>query len=149
VLLLAGLGYLVAQRRPHALANVSAAVRSHPIVTLTVGILVTLTVIAILVFMAFTLVLIPVSVVGLLVGVAVLGYGLIAVGHLVGARLPIHRPARATSVGVILALIGFRLAGSVPLVGDLVVGGVLLAGVGAVLVTYFGVSQFRPATLPD
>lgn len=149
ILLLAGLGYLVARKRPPALDNVSAAVGRHPIVTLTVGVLVTLTVIALLVFMAFTLVLIPVTVVGLLAAVAVLGYGLIATGHLIGARLPVRRSPFATSLGVILTLIGLRLAGYVPLVGDLVIAGVLLAGVGAVLVTHFGVSRFRPEPLPN
>jgi hypothetical protein len=34
-------------------------------------------------------------------------------------------------------------------VGDLIVAAFLLTGIGAVVVTYFGVTRFRPAPLPD
>lgn len=57
--------------------------------------------------------------------------------------------AVATGLGVVVAMIGLRLASAIPLLGDLVVGGVLLVGVGAVLVTYLGVSAFRPDSLPE
>jgi hypothetical protein len=40
-------------------------------------------------------------------------------------------------------------AGSIPLVGDLIVGAVLPLGLGAVVVTYFGATHFRPAVLPE
>lgn len=148
-LVLGGIGYLVARRRPEALANVSAAARSHPGVTITVGLLVSLTSIAVVVFMAFTVVLIPVAVVFLLAGLITWGYGLIAIGHLIGVRIPTRRPAFGTGLGVALSIIGLRLTGSIPVIGDLVVVGVLLAGVGAALVTYFGVSEFRPDSLSD
>lgn len=149
ILVLAGLGYIVARKRPEALSNVSAAVRSHPVITVTVGTFISLTGVALLVFMAFTLVLIPLTIVGLLAGLATLGYGLIATGRLIGALLPTKREAVATALGVVLVLVGLRLAGFIPLVGDVVVAGVLLAGVGAVLVTYFGVSRFRPDSVPE
>jgi hypothetical protein len=42
-----------------------------------------------------------------------------------------------------------QLVGSIPLVGDLIVGAVLLLGLGAVVVTHFGATHFRPAVLPE
>ena len=113
------------------------------------GILVGIVTVSLLVLMAFTLVLIPVTLVGLLAALVTLGYGLIGIGHLVGTLLPTGRDAIATALGVALALIGLWLVGFIPLIGDLAVAAVLLAGVGAVLVTYFGASRFRPDTLPD
>jgi hypothetical protein len=58
MLLLAGVAYLLARRRSGALDNVAAAVTGHPLITFTVGLLLGLTAVSVLVFMAFTLVLI-------------------------------------------------------------------------------------------
>jgi len=148
-LLLAGVGYLLARRKPNALANVSTAVRAHPVVTLTVGTLAFLTAISTLVFMAFTLVLIPVTILGLIVGVLTLGYGLVGWGHLVGTFLPIHRRGLATALGVVVLMAVLSLVSLVAVVGDLVVAALILSGMGAVLVTYYGVAPFRPEPLPD
>lgn len=148
-LLLAAVGYLLAWRKPFALANVSTAVRGHPLVAITVGTLAFLTVISILVFMAFTLVLIPVTVLGIVVGLLTLGYGLIGWGHLFGTLLPVRRNGLATALGVVVLMAGLSLISLVPVVGDLVVAVLILTGVGAVLVTYYGVAPFRPEPLPD
>ena len=148
-LLLAAVGYLLARKRPIALANVSTAARAHPVVTLTVGTLAFLTAISILVFMAFTLVLFPLTVLGIVVGLLTLGYGLIGWGHLVGTLLPIRRRGAATALGVVILTAVLSLVSLVPVVGDLVVAALSLSGMGAVLVTYYGVAPFRPEPLPD
>ena len=148
-LLLAAVGYLLARKRLIALANVSTAIRAHPVVTITVGTLAFLTVISILVFMAFTLVLMPITVLGIIAGALTLGYGFITWGYLIGTRLPLHRPTLATAVGVVVLVGGLTLVGLVPVVGDLVVAAIALSGVGGVLVTYYGVAPFRTVQLPD
>ena len=148
-LLLAAVGYLFTRRRPIALANVSTAVRAHPVVVITVGTLAFLTVISILVFMAFTLVLIPITVLGVVVGLLTLGYGLIGWGHLIGTLLPVRRHGPATALGVVVLMAVLSLVSLFPVVGDLVVAALILSGVGAVLVTYYGVAPFRPDPLPD
>ena len=148
-LFLGCVGFLLTRKRRAALDNVAAAVSGHPVATLTVGVLLTLTFISVFVFMAMTLVLLPVAIVGLLVGLATLGYGVIGWGHLIGNRLPIRHESLSTVAGVVLVVIGMQLAGSIPLVGDLIVVAVLLVGLGAVVVTYYGVTRFRPVVLPD
>ncbi|HSM45942.1 MAG TPA: hypothetical protein VK969_13075 [Acidimicrobiia bacterium] len=148
-LFLGCVGFLLTRKRRAALDNVAAAVSGHPVATLTVGVLLTLTFISVFVFMAMTLVLLPVAIVGLLVGLATLGYGVIGWGHLIGNRLPIRHERLSTVAGVVLVVIGMQLAGSIPLVGDLIVVAVLLVGLGAVVVTYYGVTRFRPVVLPD
>lgn len=149
VLVLSWVGFLLTKKRRAALDNVAAAVTGHPVATFTVGVLLTLTFISVFVFMAMTLVLLPVALLGLLAGVVTLGYGVIAWGHLIGNRLPLRHDRLSTSLGVVLVMIGMQLAGSIPLVGDLIVAAVLLLGLGAVVVTYYGVTRFRPAALPE
>jgi hypothetical protein len=148
-LFLGWVGFLLSRKRRAALDNVAAAVSGHPVATLTVGVLLTLTFISVFVFMAMTLVLLPVAILGLFVGLATLGYGVIGWGHLIGNRLPIRHDRFSTIAGVVLVVIGMQLVGSIPLVGDLIVGAVLLLGLGAVVVTYFGATHFRPAVLPE
>jgi hypothetical protein len=148
-LLLAAVGYPITRWRPIALVNVSTALRAHPVVTITVGTMAFLTVISILVFMAFTLVLIPITVLGIVVGLLTLGYGLIGWGHLLGTFLPVRGHEIATSLGVVVLVAVLSLVSLVPAVGDLVVAALIMSGVGAVLVTYYGVAPFRPEPLPD
>lgn len=148
-LLLAWVGYLLTRRRRAALDNVAAALSRHPVATLTVGVLLTLTFISVFVFMAMTLVLLPVALIGLFAGVVTLGYGVIGWGHFIGTRLPIRHERLSTVLGVVLVMIGLQLAGWIPLIGDLIVAALLLLGLGGVVVTYYGVTAFRPVVLPD
>lgn len=147
-LLLALAGVFLEKRRRPILHNAGGAIRDHPVVALTVGALLTMTAIALIVFMAFTLVLLPLTLIGIVVGVLTICYAVVAWGHLIGTRLPVRRRGTATGVGVIIVVALLQLVGLVPLVGDVVVFGVLLSGVGAVIITYYGVAPFRPVFLP-
>lgn len=131
------------------LDNIAGAVSRHPLVTATVGLLLVLTALSLLVFMAFTLVLIPVSLLGLTAGLAVTALGIIAWGHRLGRHLPLHRPRAATAAGAAVVVVSLQLVGAVPIVGDIVVGFVLLSGLGAITITYLGFAEFHPAPLPD
>ena len=147
---LAVAGYLLGRRRPDLLATVGTAVRDHPLVSVTVGALVSVSAIALLVFMAFTLVLIPVTVLGLLAGVAVTGYGVLALGYLVGTRLGRFglEGGAATAAGVVAVSVAAELLSFVPF-GDVLVLLVGTAGIGAVLVTYLGFAPFEPVAIPE
>ena len=148
-LTLAGVGRSLARRRISALHNVAGAISSHPIITFTVGTLLTLTFLSVFVFMAFTFILLPVAIVGLLAGAVTVAYGFIAWGDLIGRRLPVHRQDLSTAIGVVLAVAALQLLALLPLIGDLIALAVLLTGVGAVAVTYFGVASFTPELMPD
>jgi hypothetical protein len=147
--LLAAVGARLARTRPVALENVGSAVTSHPVVSVTVGALVTVTALSLFVFMAFTLVLIPIAVLGLLVGAASLAYGIIVVGHLVGDRIPVASAQAKTALGAATTVLALAVLETVPLVGDVIAGAVLLVGLGASLITYYGLAPFRPVRLPD
>jgi len=146
---LALVGARLVRTRRRNLDNVAGAIARHPLVTATVGLLLLLTALSLFVFMAFTLVLIPVSVLGLLAGLAVTALGIISWGHRLGQHLPVRQPHAATTAGVATVVVLLQLAGAVPVVGDLIVGFVLLSGLGAVTITYLGFTEFHPAPLPD
>lgn len=148
-LVLALAGGWIARKRSGLLNNVGEAAREHAVVSLTVGALLFVTFLAVFVFMAFTLVLIPVSLLGLLLGLLTIAYGIIAWGYLVGERLGTARVDIATGVGVVAVMVFLHVVGFVPVIGELIAVGVLLTGLGAAVVTYFGLSRFEPAVLPE
>ncbi len=148
-LIVAGVGRSLARRRISALDHVAGAIGSHPIITLTVGTLLTLTFISVFVFMAFTIILLPVAIIGLLAGAVTLAYGLIAWGNLIGDRLPVQHRDLSTAIGVVIAMVALQLLTLLPVVGDLIALAILLTGVGAVTVTYFGVTDFKPDVMLD
>jgi uncharacterized membrane protein len=86
---------------------------------------------------------------GLAAGLVAVGYGIVALGALVAEKLPIQRRDLATAVGVVVVMALFQIAEAVPVVGSLVTGGLILTGLGAVLLTYFGLKEFTPVSLPD
>lgn len=145
--LLAGIAFVLGRRYAALLENVAHSIRSHPILSGTVGLLASVTLIALFVFMAFTIILIPVSVLGILGGILVYLYAYVGLGYLVGQRLPVQNRGRATAVGTIVIASVFRLLGYVPIVGGLVSILALVIGVGAVVITYFGLREFHPPTL--
>ena len=116
--------------------------------TFTVGCLVTLTFLAVFVFMAFTLVLLPVALVGIGIGLITATLGLIALGRGLGRRLPIGRDAIAAAVGVAAVVLSMWLAAWIPLVGDWIALSTVMVGIGAVIVTYFGATRFDVDVLP-
>lgn len=148
-LILALVGGWISRSRLTLLENVGTAAHEHPVVSLTVGALLFVTFLAVFVFMAFTLVLLPVSLLGLFVGLLSIGYGILAWGYLVGTQLRISRVDIATSAGVVAVMVFLHGIGFVPVIGELVTISVLLTGLGAVVVTYFGLSQFEPVVLPE
>lgn len=147
--LLALVAARLARTRPRAVGNVADAIVEHPVIVVTVGTLLTLTAIAVVVFMGFTLVLIPVAAVALVVGGLTVGYGFIAVGQVIGRRFPSLSPGRSAALGVVAGVVFVELLGLIPWVGDLAVLGILMAGVGAAVVTYYGVSHFEPVRVPQ
>jgi hypothetical protein len=148
------LGALFVRRRPRLVENVTDSVLHHTVVSGTVGFLASLTLLALFVFMAFTLLLLPISVLGILGGVLVVIYGYVVFGYLLGKRVvarygPVERTDIATAVGVVVLMLAFDGLSLIPLLGGLVQIGLLLVAIGAILLTYFGLREFEPPTLPE
>lgn len=147
-LVVAALAFGVARRRPALLENAGDAATDHPVVSGVVGALTGTTLLALVVFMALTLVLIPVSLLGVAALVACVVYAYAVFGYLVGRALPVERADRAAATGAVAFMLAFDLLGRVPFVGGTLQLAVTVVGLGAVLVTYLGFGHFEPVELP-
>lgn len=145
---LASIAAWMTNRRQPVLDNLADAAGDHPVVSLAVGTTLILTGIALIVFMAFTLILIPLSIAAAFLGVAVLALGVVAWGHRVGRSIPRVRRPIATGLGVALVIGGMWLVGMVPVIGDALVLMVLVTGFGAAIISLLGYRRFEPPSLP-
>lgn len=148
-LLLAGLGALLAHGKPQPLAGMGEAIVDHALVSGAVGLLVLLVLPALLVMMAFTVLLIPVVMaIGLLL-LLLLGVGLTAVGYQIGLwtarRLGRDvAPAAAAFGGTLLLLVCFEI----PYVGGGLLVGTAVLVLGAGLLTRWGLRPYTPEIPP-
>ncbi|MDS0478481.1 hypothetical protein [Natrinema sp. 1APR25-10V2] len=148
-LLVGGAAFGLARRKPTLLRNVGDSITDHALVSATVGLLVSVTSLALFVFMAFTLLLLPVSLLGLLGGLLVVSYGYVVYGYLLGRYLPLERPGLASAVGAVLFLGLLRGLSWLPVVGSWIGLTLSVVGIGATLITYFGLREFEPVQLPN
>ena len=147
-LVLGAFGWWLVTRHPIVIDNVGTAITDHALVSGVVGGLGATTLVVLFVYMAFTVVLLPVAVVGLFAEFLIVLYGQVVFGYLIGSRLPIKRDSVATLAGVAAFLLVFELLGLVPYLGGITQLLVAVVGFGAVLNTYFGLQRFEPVSLP-
>jgi hypothetical protein len=148
VLVMALLGAWVSRRAPALLANVGDSIAHHTVVSGVVGSIAGATSLVLFVYMAFTLILLPLSIAGLVVELLTVVYSYLVYGYLLGTRLPVERTDVASAVGVGAFVVGVELLGRVPLLGAVAQFLLVAVGLGAVLVTYFGLREFEPAEIP-
>jgi len=139
---------LLARRNPTLLENVGDSVVNHAAVSGVVGAIAGLTLLVLFVYMAFTLLLLPLSVAGLVAEFGIVVYSYVVFGYLIGSRLPVERVDLASAAGAGLFVVALELLGRVPLLGILGQALLVAVGFGAVLVTYFGLREFEPAEIP-
>jgi hypothetical protein len=140
---------LIALLIPRHLRRVEETVSGHAVVALALGLLGGLVILPLIVFMAFTVVLVPIAIIGLLFfGLAVV-YGWTATGSAALRRLapPSRRwPAPLIAgVGAGALSIAAQLAALVPIAGAAVVLALAVIGLGAVLFTRLGTRSAGPA----
>ncbi|NHN42974.1 polymer-forming cytoskeletal protein [Halorubellus sp. JP-L1] len=145
---LGAFGWWLVERHPLVIENVGAAITEHALVSAVVGGLGATTLLVLFVYMAFTLVLLPVAIVGLFAEFLIILYGQTVFGYLIGRRLPIERDGVATIAGIAAFLLVLELLELVPYLGGIAQLAVAVVGFGAVLNTYFGLQRFEPITIP-
>jgi hypothetical protein len=145
---LGAFGYWLVRRRQSLLETVGAAITDHPIINGVVGSLGATTLLVLFVYMAFTLILLPVAILGLIAEFLIILYGQVVFGYLIGTRLPIESDGIRTLAGIAALLLVLEILGLVPYVGGIAQLTVALVGFGAVLNTYFGLQRFEPITIP-
>lgn len=147
VLALAG-GWL-ARRRSQRLANVGHAITEHTLVSGVVGLLSAVTLLVLFVYMAFTVVLLPVSILGLFGELLIVLFAYVVYGHWIGRHLPVERVDLATVIGLLAFMLAVEALARVPVVGAVAQGALLAVGFGAVLLSYVGLRRFEPATIAE
>jgi hypothetical protein len=146
-LVLGVFGWWLVKRHPLFFENVGAAITEHALVSGVVGGLGATTLLVLFVYMAFTLILLPLAIVGLFAEFLVILYGQAVFGYLIGTRLPIERDGVATLAGIAAFLLVLEFLGVVPYLGGIAQLAVAVVGFGAVLNTYFGLQRFEPVTI--
>jgi hypothetical protein len=147
-LVLGAFGWWLVERHPRVVENIGAAITEHALVSGVVGSLGATTLLVLFVYMAFTLILLPVAIVGLFAEFLIILYGQAVFGYLIGTRLPIENDGVATLAGIAVFLLVLEVLGIVPILGGIAQLTVAVVGFGAVLNTYFGLQQFEPITIP-
>lgn len=145
---LVAFGYLLGRWRPDLLENVGRAVVEYPGVSTVTGGFSAAVALVLLIFMAFTLVLIPVSILGLGALLLSIAYGQVAIGYRLVGPLGIERARFRAALGAAVLVVGLEIAGLVPIVGSLLAGLLALVGFGAALITYYGLRDFEPPAIP-
>lgn len=140
---------ILARFLPRPLGRIEAMIAHHAPVSGATGVLVLLVGLALLVAMAFTVVLIPVALISGFLLLLAVGFGWVALGTLLGKQLVRLLP-RLTSgtlvavAGVLLLRLLLTILEPVPVVGTVVNGLTAAVGVGAVTMTRFGQRTYTP-----
>lgn len=148
-LLLAGLGCLVVRFLPQPVRRVRIATREHPVICAAMGLLVMIVIPVLLVVMAFTVILIPLTLLGLVLLAVLVVYGWTAIGWRLG-RLLMRLLKREVSTGVsvfwgMLAWMWVvELLDYVPVVGFFLLLLAIAVALGAVLLTRLGFQRYVP-----
>lgn len=146
----AALAALTARFSPRPLQRVSTTIQQHYIVALALGLLAGVVGLVLMVQMIFTVILIPVTGLGLLALALTVAFGWGGFGLIFG-RFLFHRLQRRASLpwqaftGTLLFMLLAAVLGALPVLGDLLVILSAVIGLGAVLLTRFGLVDFKPA----
>ena len=151
-LLLGVLAWLGARFLPRPIARVSETTLRYPLVSGSLGLLASVVGLVLLVMMAFTIILIPITILGLLLALIIVVYAWIAygsaLGHWLAQRLPWSlSPPLAAFMGAFLFMLAIGILELVPVVGPTLSLLISVAGIGAVLLSRFGTHSFVPATV--
>ncbi len=152
--LLGGVAVLLRKFAPSALQRVGDCIVSHGLVSGSMGLLVGVVGLSLLITIAYTILLIPITLLGLFVLGAAIVYGWAAMGVLLGS-LGLHllkrqgTPRAAAFLGGLGFFLLLEIVSSLPFVGGLIGISVALVGLGAVFLTRLGLHQFVPASAGD
>jgi hypothetical protein len=138
---------------PNPVERVSRAIAGQPILSGGVGLVTVFIAPLLLILMAITLILIPVSLLGVILLAIAWFFGRIAIGLLVGKKLGVTvkqdwpAPLAAGLGTFCLVLVVDGIGTIVPCVGWLVPAVVGLVGLGGVLLTRFATQSYPPSTM--
>ena len=140
---------LVTHFRPRPVARLAEVLARHLVVAGALGVLAGIVGLSLLVLMAFTIILIPVSLLGLLLGGSTIVLGWLAWGEICGRillrwlRLRLQ-PATTAFAGTLLFMLALEGIGALPMIGGTVALILTAAGLGAAVLTRWGLRPYVP-----
>jgi hypothetical protein len=139
---------------PRSLKHIELTIKDHPLVTVTVGALSAVIGLVLFIQLAFTVILIPVSIAGLTLMFLMVTVGWVALGGILARAVQVHLPDRIAqnlvyilSVGLVSIIID--AIGYVPILGAPIVLLSASTGIGSVLLTRFGYQMYTPSVDTD
>jgi hypothetical protein len=146
--LLAILALAVDRWAPRTLVRTSEALTRHPLVALSMGALSAFVGLVLLVAMVSTIVLIPVALVGGVGFAIAIGFGWLAWGTVIGRALErralVPHGAAAVAIGTAVFAVAQGAVAELPWFGGAVALTASVVGLGAVVLTGFGMRRFVP-----
>lgn len=136
---------------PGAIKRVEEAAIHYSPVSAAMGLLVAVVGISLLITMAYTILLIPVTLMGMAVLAVGMLYGWISLGISLGRlvfrilKCPVG-PSAMAFFGTLAFMFGLELLSSIPVIGGLLGIAIACIGLGAIALTRFGLRRFVPAT---
>ena len=147
--ILAALAYLAVHRFPRQIANIEHSASNYTLLCGSLGLLTWFVGISLLVLMAFTILLIPVTLVGIGILLLATAFGAIPFALLLGRwtaqrlKWKLTRAGKAAA-GMVLLVSIVELSQLIPWIGALPALALMLVGFGAVLLTRFGLRRYNP-----
>ena len=147
--ILAILAYLAVHRFPKQISYIEKAASNYTLLSGSVGLLTWFVGVSLLVLMAFTILLIPATLIGIGVLLLATAYGAIPFALILGRwtaqqlKWKLTRAGKA-ALGMLLLVCIFELSQLIPWVGSLAVLALMMVGFGAVLLTRFGLRRYSP-----
>ncbi len=149
-LLIGSLAYALSRYLRRPTRRVAEASLRHPVVAVSMGLLTGVVGLSLLVLMAFTIVLIPVSLLGLFALGLMVTFGWAAMGAEAGAWLSAKLGLKCSVsvsafAGAFLMMLALDLLNRIPVIGAPTAILITVNGLGAVLLTRLGMVKFIPA----
>lgn len=148
--ILAVIAYLLGTTLAHPMDRIWPTAFRYPLLALAIGLFGAIVGLVLIVQMAFTIILIPIMLLGLIFFILLAIYGWVAIGQGLATLLPLWKRERphtqwrsvigTVSLNLIATMIEF-----IPLIGPWVPVIAALTGIGAVLLTRFGSRPFSPS----
>ncbi len=137
---------------PRSLKRIELTIKDHLLVTITVGALSALIGLILFIQLAFTVILIPVSIAGFALMLLMVTVGWVAIGGILASAVQVHLPVHVPQnlvyiLGVSMISIIIDAIGYLPILGAPVVLLSASIGIGSALLTRFGFQLYTPA--PD
>jgi len=147
VLAMGALAMIVVLIAPKPTDRVSRSINKQPFVHWGIGLLTSFTAPALFLVLIVTIILIPLSIIGIIIYSITMLFGWIALGYTIGKKLFATNsqslsPALLAGLGTILLTAIARLGAVIPCVGWLIGAVLSLFGLGAVILTRFGTRDY-------